>query len=363
MAQLLITEYSAGGDIVMLTRDANGNVTGEVKGVPGFSGFRNPISLAENPANGNIYVAQLGGEQLTLLRPQVPAAPTALAASVGLNGVSLRWSESSSSDPTTGYDIYRGSSAAGPFTQIGSTSGVSTTTFVDTSAPVATASFYQVTATDAAGQQSGPASVSATRPAATPPPVTSLTATSSGTHVTVSWNAASGPNVLGYQVFRSNSPAGPFQQVNVGVQPATTFADTTAPAGSAAYYRVVTVNVYGGVSSPVTSPPVTVADLQPPAAPTGVTAISVVNGVMLAWAANSEPDLAGYNVYRSYRRHSHFTRVNVGLLSSPSFADTTVKARVKVFYLVTAVNTSGIESVSTPISSKFRPPRHRRKPA
>ena len=56
---LLVTEYSAGSDIVMLTRDANGNVISATRGIAGFSGFNNPVSLVEDPTNGNIYVSEL----------------------------------------------------------------------------------------------------------------------------------------------------------------------------------------------------------------------------------------------------------------------------------------------------------------
>src|SRR5207302_857614 len=56
---LLVTEYSAGSDIVMLTRDASGNVISATRGIAGFSGFNNPVSLVEDPTNGNLYVSEL----------------------------------------------------------------------------------------------------------------------------------------------------------------------------------------------------------------------------------------------------------------------------------------------------------------
>src|SRR6185437_6001582 len=57
---LLVTEYSAGSDIVALSRDANGNIVNETKGISGLTNLNNPVSLVENNANGNIYVAELG---------------------------------------------------------------------------------------------------------------------------------------------------------------------------------------------------------------------------------------------------------------------------------------------------------------
>jgi hypothetical protein len=66
---LLVTEYSGGDDIVALSRDANGNITGATRDIPGLSGFDNPISLAEDNTNGDIYVSEYGAKKLTLLVP------------------------------------------------------------------------------------------------------------------------------------------------------------------------------------------------------------------------------------------------------------------------------------------------------
>ena len=69
--KLLVPEYSAGDDIVVLTRDASGNIVSSERHIQGLNGFTNPVNLAEDPTTGDIYVAELGGQKITLL--QVPA--------------------------------------------------------------------------------------------------------------------------------------------------------------------------------------------------------------------------------------------------------------------------------------------------
>ncbi|HZL34463.1 MAG TPA: fibronectin type III domain-containing protein [Tepidisphaeraceae bacterium] len=73
---LLVTEYSAGSDIVVLQRDSSGNVISETKGIAGLTSLNNPLSLVEDPSNGNIYVSELGGLRIMLLRP-IAAKPIA----------------------------------------------------------------------------------------------------------------------------------------------------------------------------------------------------------------------------------------------------------------------------------------------
>lgn len=64
---ILVSEYGQGNDIIALTR-ANGTITGQ-RGITGFEFLQNPISLAEDPTNGNIYVSEIGAQKLTLLKP------------------------------------------------------------------------------------------------------------------------------------------------------------------------------------------------------------------------------------------------------------------------------------------------------
>ncbi len=66
---LLITRYSGGKDILLLRVGANGQITQSETGIAGFTQFTDPIDITEDPHTGYLYVAELGGLKITLLRP------------------------------------------------------------------------------------------------------------------------------------------------------------------------------------------------------------------------------------------------------------------------------------------------------
>lgn len=73
--------------------------------------------------------------------------------------------------------------------------------------------------------------------------------------------------------------------------------------------------------------------------------------ITLSWSASSSPSIAGYNVYRSGTSGGPYTKQNTALVSPLAFTDTTVQAGQSYFYVLTAVNTNGIESgYSTEVS-------------
>ena len=76
---LLTVRYSGGDDVLVLPRDNKGNVTGQVSGLPGLRGFTDPVDLVQHPLSGALYVAEYGGRQITLVKPDEPptAAPAA----------------------------------------------------------------------------------------------------------------------------------------------------------------------------------------------------------------------------------------------------------------------------------------------
>lgn len=72
--KLLVAEYSGGDDIAVLTPDANGNITGVKRGIAGLTHFTDPLDLVEDTNTGNLYVAEFGGQRITLVKPIAPGA-------------------------------------------------------------------------------------------------------------------------------------------------------------------------------------------------------------------------------------------------------------------------------------------------
>ena len=83
--------------------------------------------------------------------------------------------------------------------------------------------------------------------------------------------------------------------------------------------------------------------LFPPAPPQDVRAIYTAGAVELVWAASTEPDLAGYNVWRRENGKSA-VQINKELLRTPVFRDTSVEPGHRYFYRVTAEDMSGNQS-------------------
>jgi len=88
---------------------------------------------------------------------------------------------------------------------------------------------------------------------------------------------------------------------------------------------------------------ITPLDTFPPAPPTGLTALYTAGQVELIWTANTEPDLAGYNVYRRDDGGPP-RRISQALVSTPIFHDSSVEQGHSYAYEVTAVDLAANES-------------------
>ncbi len=90
-----------------------------------------------------------------------------------------------------------------------------------------------------------------------------------------------------------------------------------------------------------------VVDSTAPAAPQNLAAVGGNAQVSLTWNANSESDLAGYNIYRGTSSPvSTATPLNGSLLTSPAYIDTSVTSGTTYYYVATAIDTSN--NTSTP---------------
>jgi hypothetical protein len=101
-------------------------------------------------------------------------------------------------------------------------------------------------------------------------------------------------------------------------------------------------------------------DVFPPRTPTGLAAIPSADGIDLSWEPNTEPDLAGYNVYRRQVSATGEaigapTRLTPTPAPAPAFSDRTAQPGQSYSYRVTAIDTTGNESpASTEVQESRR---------
>jgi hypothetical protein len=111
-----------------------------------------------------------------------------------------------------------------------------------------------------------------------------------------------------------------------------------------------------GEDSPVAD--VLAHDSFPPANPSGVQAVysaALQNSFIdITWTANTEPDLAGYNVYRRIGNELP-VKINSELVKTPRFPDPGVQPGKKYLYSVTAVDLRGNESGKSEETSETVP--------
>ena len=197
---------------------------------------------------------------------------------------------------------------------------------------------YTVTLTvtddqDAIGEESGVIKVyDAARPAVPG----DLVATNGDGSVTLDWTDNSEADLDSYRVRRSTSPGPPYQVIASGVTESN-FTDVSVVNGTTYYYTVQAVD-FGKTNSRRSDEASATPVDAPPASPAGLIATARNATVALDWDDNAEPDLTGYNVYRS----------DSGLIApgvtSSDFTDSTVANGTTYCYTVTATDTFGNES-------------------
>ena len=182
-------------------------------------------------------------------------------------------------------------------------------------------------------------------PPATP---TGLTATPGTGKVTLNWNDNNEGDLYGYDIYRATTSGGQINRLNLVRNKTSAYTDTNVGGTITYYYIVTAVDTNFNVSGDSVEVSATVpADSIPPAAPSGLSAISGDLIVSLAWNRNTEPDVNGYNIYRSTVSGGPYTMQNWAILTGTNFTDTAVINDTTYYYVVTAVDTSLNESVNS----------------
>jgi hypothetical protein len=167
-----------------------------------------------------------------------------------------------------------------------------------------------------------------------PATVSDLVATAVEQGVRLVWNPVEG--AMRYGVERRIAEG---EFVSIGSAEVPEFLDASPQWDMPSGYRVKALKPAGdspdvpGPASNVIS--LTPRDVFPPATPSDLRALAVDSGVELSWGSNSEPDLAGYRVFRDG------VPIHEGLLESANYSDQPLSAGQTVVYQVTAVDRSG----------------------
>lgn len=162
---------------------------------------------------------------------------------------------------------------------------------------------------------------------------TNLTTTGvSSSQINLTWTASTdNVGVTGYLVERCQG-AGCTNFAQIAAPSGTSFNDTGLPSNITYSYRVRATDGSGNLSpySNVSS---------------ATTLASTSHSVALTWTASTTPNIAGYNIYRSTISGGSYMKLNSSLVVPTAYTDSTVVAGQTYFYVATAVDTSGNESV------------------
>jgi regulation of enolase protein 1 (concanavalin A-like superfamily) len=244
--------------------------------------------------------------------PSPPAAPASLSATAGDARVTLSWPAVSGA---TSYTGKRGVVSGGPYTVL--SAGLTTTSFVDTTAANGSTYFYVVTASNVAGEGLGSPQAQAT-PVPPPPPgaPAGVVATAGNNQVSLSWSGTTG--ATSYTVKRGTA-SGTYDFTQAGIT--TTSFVATGLANDVPYYFVVSASNGSGESAPsaeVTATPVAGLGAQSPecqrwqaAALTRVnpTTTAALNAALAAATPGTMIELAANTTYTASGTPARFSVV------------------------------------------------------
>ena len=170
-----------------------------------------------------------------------------------------------------------------------------------------------------------------------------VVATSSGTTITISWDAVA--NATSYNIYYGNSTGVNKSSSKLGSVTTLSYQHTGLTAQNY-YYIVTAVNTAGegAISAEVSS---TVINAVPSSAPIGVSAVNSGTANTISWDAL--PGATSYNIYFSNSSGVTTSSTKLTNVSTTSYQHTGLTAQ-NYYYIVTAVNSTGEGAASGQVS-------------
>ncbi|MEW6182848.1 MAG: hypothetical protein AB1500_06675, partial [Bacillota bacterium] len=196
-----------------------------------------------------------------------------------------------------------------------------------------------------------------------PAPPTGLTVSDPGTgdYLMLQWNPNSEPDLLGYRIYRAisdgvNAPSdSDYQRLGgsmVDTQSAE-YIDNTVSRDVYYSYRVTAVDQSGNESGTLPAGSTFAVDITPPATPQGLKIKELDTGhdAVISWQQNTEPDLAGYRLYRSLEASGPFELLKTLDRNESVWKEEGLTQGQWYYYYLEAFDENGNNSVPTPVQS------------
>ena len=167
------------------------------------------------------------------------------------------------------------------------------------------------------------------------------------TDIVLTWEPA--PGADSYQILRAEKADGPFRELGRSIEPR--FRDNAFQWDRRYFYlvksfaRSQTGEVEGGASETIA---IDAHDRFAPAAPSGSRAVVGTASVELSWQHNSEPDVAGYRVWRGDSAVS-LAPLTAELLRAANYTDSQVSPGRTYVYAISAIDQNGNESAHSEV--------------
>lgn len=173
--------------------------------------------------------------------PDPPASP--YARGMTSSSIAVAWVPSGESD-VDGYRIYRSGNGTGYSVVATLAGGQLISSFVDTGLPASTLYYYKIAAWR--GTEESSQTTASTASTTAPAPPRGLRAVGgNSTFVSLTWNANTESNLIGYNLYGSTSSNGTFARINTSLLSASAYSDSAPVRGVFYYYRVAAVDSTG----------------------------------------------------------------------------------------------------------------------
>jgi len=176
--------------------------------------------------------------------------------------------------------------------------------------------------------------------------------------VDIEWEFESAGNGLikGFTLNQSQTEKGPYFPVVTGIDPGKRSLRYSKLFDS--NYFTLTADAIEGESRTSMSVLVQPVDSIPPAPPAGLKVVIDSTGVAhVTWSANTEKDIFGYKIFRSYVKNAELTPLTDSVFRGTAYTDTLSMRLInrKVFYAVTALDRRFNQSKYSPLAIAMKP--------